>query len=425
MGITASTFSDPGFTITGPNDGYIFMSAPSGTTGKGNLVLATDATGTENKIIFAAGGLASDNTQMVITPDENIHIEIPTASTSPSTGALTIVGGVGISGDVNIAGNISFGGSGTSTSTNNLSVSDSLIFLGKDNPGDALDLGIVGEYNVSTTKKYAGFVRDASDGIIKFFKDTTTKPSGTVNFSGIAYADIQVAGITATSAAIGNVSNTELQYLDGVTSAIQTQIDTKLASSTASSTYAPIANPTLTGTPAAPTAAADTNTTQIATTAYVVGQGYLKSATASTTYAPLTGAGLIRPLLTSASETVTVEAAAASGTVNVDLSTSSVKYYTASATGNWTFNFRGNGSTTLNSLLSNGQSITVAFLVTNGATPYYANAFTVDGTSVTPKWQGGTAPASGNASSVDSYTFTIVKTASATFTVFASQIKFA
>jgi len=60
-----------------------------------------------------------------------------------------------------------------------------------------------------------------------------------------------------------------------------------LKSATASTTYAPLASPTFTGTPLSTTAAVDTNTTQIATTAYVVGQGYLKSATASTTYAPL------------------------------------------------------------------------------------------------------------------------------------------
>ena len=425
MGITASTFVDPTFTITGPNDGYIFMSAPSGTSGSGNLVLATDETGTENKIIFAAGGLSTDNTQMTITPDVNVHIEIATPSTSPSTGALTVVGGVGITGDVNIAGNISFGGSGTSTSTNNLSVSDSLIFLGKDNTGDALDLGVVGEYKVSSTTKYGGYVRDASDGVIKFFKDVTTKPSSTVNFTGIAYADLKAASIDVTSATIGSVSNTEIGYLDGVTSAIQTQIDTKLASATAAATYAPITSPGLLGTPTAPTAAADTSTTQIATTAYVVNQGYLKSGTASSTYAPLTGATLTNPILVSALENMTISATAATGTVNVDMKTTGVKYYTSNASANWTFNFRGDGSTTLNSIMSVNQSMTVVFLVTNGSTAYYPTVFQVDGSAVTPKWQGGTAPAAGNTSSVDSYTFTIIKTASATFTVLGAQTKFA
>jgi hypothetical protein len=71
-----------------------------------------------------------------------------------------------------------------------------------------------------------------------------------------------------------------------------------------------------------------------------------------------------------------------------------------------------------------GQTLTLAFLVTQGATAYYNSAITIDGVSVTPKWQGGTAPSSGNASSVDVYTYTIVKTASATYTVFASQTQF-
>ena len=427
MGITSNNFSDPDFTITGANDGYVFMVAPQGTTGMGNLVLATSDTGTDNKIVFAAGGLASNNTQMEIVPDVKVAISIATPSTSPSTGALVVNGGVGITGDVNIAGNISFGGSGTSTSTNNLSVTDSLIFVGKDNTGDALDLGMVGEYKVSTTKKYAGVVRDASDGIFKFFKDATTKPSSTVDFAGagLTYAAIKALSVDLTSATIGNVSNTELQYLDGVTSAIQTQIDSKISSSTATSTFAPKADPTFTGVPAAPTAAADTNTTQVATTAYVVGQGYLKSSTASSTYANLTGAQLVRPNLTTATETVTVSATAATGTVNVDLSTSAVKYYTSNASADWTFNFRGDGSTTLNSLLANGQSATVAFLVTNGSTAYKPTVFQVDGSAVTPKWQGGTAPSVGSASAIDAYTFTIIKTGSATFTVLGAQTKFA
>ena len=88
-------------------------------------------------------------------------------------------------------------------------------------------------------------------------------------------------------------------------------------------------------------------------------------------------------------------------------------------------NIRGNSGLTLNSMLSTGQSVTLAFMCTNGATAYYQSAMTIDGTSVTPKWQGGTAPTTGNASSIDTYVYTIIKTASATYTVLASQTKFA
>jgi len=125
-------------------------------------------------------------------------------------------------------------------------------------------------------------------------------------------------------------------------------------------------------------------------------------------------------------EGATVSATAATGTINYNVITQSVVYYTTNSSANWTINIRGSGSTSLNTLLSTGQAITLAFLATNGTTAYYNNVVQVDGTTVgvTTKWQNA-APTSGNASSVDSYTYTVIKTGSATFTVLASQTKFA
>ena len=124
-------------------------------------------------------------------------------------------------------------------------------------------------------------------------------------------------------------------------------------------------------------------------------------------------------------ETTTVSATAATGTINYDLTTQSVLYYTSNASANWTVNFRGSSGTSLNLSMGIGQTITAVFLVTQGGTAYYNSAVTIDGSAVTPKWQGGSAPSSGNASSIDIYTYTIIKTASATYTVLASQTKFA
>lgn len=124
-------------------------------------------------------------------------------------------------------------------------------------------------------------------------------------------------------------------------------------------------------------------------------------------------------------EAITVTASAPSSTTNFDVATQSIQYYTSNTANNWTLNIRGNSGTSLNTLMSTGQSITITFLATNGSTAYYNSAVTIDGSSVTPKWQGGTAPSSGNASACDIYTYAIVKTGSATFTVFASQTKFA
>ncbi len=104
-------------------------------------------------------------------------------------------------------------------------------------------------------------------------------------------------------------------------------------------------------------------------------------------------------------ETATISATAATGTINYDVTTQSVLYYTTDASGNFTVNFRGSSGTSLNTLMATGESLSVTFLVTNGATAYYNSAVQVDGSSVTPKWQGGTAPTRGNASSIDSYTY--------------------
>jgi hypothetical protein len=128
--------------------------------------------------------------------------------------------------------------------------------------------------------------------------------------------------------------------------------------------------------------------------------------------------------LTNAKEVATVSATAATGTIAYDVTTQSVLYYTSNASANWTVNFRGSSGTSLNTLMGTGESITVAFLVTQGATAYYNSAVQVDGSAVTPKYQGGTAWTAGNASSIDAYTYTIVKTGSAAFTVFAAQTQF-
>ena len=124
-------------------------------------------------------------------------------------------------------------------------------------------------------------------------------------------------------------------------------------------------------------------------------------------------------------EKATVSATAATGTINYDVITQAVLYYTSDASGNYTLNIRGDGSNTLNSIMDTGESITVAHLVTNGGTAYYNNAVQVDGSGVTPEWQGGAAPTAGNTNSVDVYSYTVFKTGDAAFTVFASQTQFA
>jgi hypothetical protein len=124
-------------------------------------------------------------------------------------------------------------------------------------------------------------------------------------------------------------------------------------------------------------------------------------------------------------ETITTSAIAATGTINFDVLTQPTLHYTSNATGSFTLNIRGNISNTLDSLLTTAQSLTVTFLNTNGATAYGASAINVDGSPRTVKWLNGTGSVpTPNASAVDAWTLTIIKTAANTFTVLGSLSKF-
>jgi hypothetical protein len=137
---------------------------------------------------------------------------------------------------------------------------------------------------------------------------------------------------------------------------------------------------------------------------------------------PLTGP--ISLSLQTAGERWSVVAAAASGTVNLNGRNTNAFLYTLNASANWTFNLRGDGSTTLDSLLAVGESFTLAAVVPIGATPYYATAVTLDGAAVTPKWLG-VVPSAGTPNTLEVYTFVVVKTAATpTFTVLASKSTF-
>ncbi len=161
--------------------------------------------------------------------------------------------------------------------------------------------------------------------------------------------------------------------------------------------------------------------------AAVAGTDYVAPNVATTFTATQTFSGstsTFAGIFTDVAEVATVVATAANGTINVDVTTQTVLYYTSNAAGNWTVNLRASSGTALNTALSSNQAITVAFLVTQGGTAYYNSNVQVDGVAITPKWQGGTAPTAGNANSVDSYVYTVVKSGAGSLTVFASQTQF-
>jgi hypothetical protein len=223
----------------------------------------------------------------------DVVISSNTASSSTTTGALVITGGLGtgdsayIGGDLIISGDFTVNGTTTTVNATDLSITDPLIYIGEGNSTNSSDLGMVASFN-DGTYQHAGLVRDSSDSKWKLFKGVIDEPTTTVNFTQGSLDALAVGAFEAASATIGDVSNTELQYLNGVTSAVQTQLDTK----------APLANATFTGTIALPstTSIGNVSATELGyldgVTSAVQTQldAKLASSTAATTYAPLANA---------------------------------------------------------------------------------------------------------------------------------------
>ncbi len=461
MGIAGSQFNDATYGITAPGDGYIFHNTKAGNNRNGNLVIATGDAGDENKLVFAAGGFASGDTQMAITPastgvDGNVHIETPTDSVSPTTGALTVVGGVGISGDINVLGDMSIVGNftfgGGSTSAENLAVTNPLVFVGDGNNADTQDLGLVGEYSTPVTistatvnnkaltdnvatlttaaahnflvgdrvtvaevdatfngtyaltavtsttfsyaktnanvtsaavsptgtadavtrREFAGAVRDASDGVFKFFQDAVTKPSSTVNFAeaGLTYADIQVDDITA----------------DQITGTGNLTIATDKLTVNAS-------------------------TGAVAMSGLVTASGGI---TSSGTFTQSGGAVFTGTTDMQELRENVVDVTLASNVATLDWTAGNIYYIATAPSASMTFN-------ATNVPTDASKVMTINVLVTQGSTGYIPTVFQIAGSSNTIRWAGGTAPTpTSSAGKIDIFSFTMQRTTAGAWIVYGS-----
>jgi hypothetical protein len=209
----------------------------TGTVTVPTLAVTTTATGITKSMVGLGNVDNTSDANKPISTATQSALDLKAPKASPTfTGTLTAA-------DVEITGNLNVTGTTTTVDSQNLAVTDSLIYLAKNQYStDVLDIGIYGAYgttgNNGGNHPHTGLVRDASDGKWKLISGGAEPTSSEVDFTTATKDTLVIGALDATSATIGNVSNTELQYLDGVTSAIQTQLDAK----------APLASPTFTGT---------------------------------------------------------------------------------------------------------------------------------------------------------------------------------
>jgi len=464
--ITARTSTTFSYAKTASN---VTSTAASGTavagkTGAGNLVLATGSNGTENKIIFAAGGYDSGNEQMSITPDENVHIEIDTPSTSSTTGALTVVGGVGIAGSVNIAGNttitgnLSFGGG--STSAENLAVTNPMIFAGAGNNADTQDLGLIGEYSATVTvstatvnnKALASNVATLTTAAAHNFLvgDRITVAGVDATFNG-TYALTAVPTSTTfsyaktasnvTSAAVSPTGTADAVTRRKYAGVARDATDSKIkffqnATTTPSSTvnfgeagvtYADVVMDdlevdqiTATGNLAVGTDRLTVNTSTgavgmsgaLTTTGLITANGGLTTSGALSVSGGASFSGTV-DVQELREQVVDVTLSSNAGTL--DWSQGNIYYIGTAPTGNMTLNVT-------NVPTDNSKIMTINVFVTQGSTGYIPGTFQIGGASQTIRWAGGSAPTpTSSAGKIDIFSFSMQRTSAGAWLVYASS----
>ena len=384
----------------------------------GNAATATTAT---NIAGGAAGSLpyqSAANTTTLLAAGTNGQVltlasGVPSWAT-PTTGTVTSVSGtLPISSSGGNTPAISISQAGTA-SNGYLSSTDWNTFNNKtSNTGTVTSVGGTGTVNGLTL---TGTVTTSGSLTLGGTLDLSSPPAigGTTPAAGTftnlrVNGTISLAGSTGTSAYVLTSNGASAPTWQAIPASAITVADDTSTNATRYLTFTSATSGTI--------STVNTSSTKLA---YNPSTGLLSFISATMT-GTASAYGLKTPNI---AEPTTVSATAATGTINYDVTTQSVLYYTSNASANWTVNFRGSSGTSLNTLMATNDTIAVTFMVTQGATAYYNNALTIDGTSVTPKWAGGTVPTSGNASGIDVYNYVITKTASATYTVLASQTQF-
>jgi len=401
---------DPGFLIG-------TVTSVSGTGTVNGLTLSGTVTGSGS---LTLGGTLSD-----ISLATQVTGTLPTSRGGTGTTNVTGTGNLVLSGSPTITGiatfdNITVGGdltvSGTTTTINtvNLTVSDKNIELGKVTTPTNITADGGGITLKGTTDKTFNWVSASSAWTSS--EHIAVAAGKTIILGGATSGSTALAAAAVASGTVTLPSSTGTLITTGDTGTVSS---TMLAGSIAN---AKLANSTISGVALGSNLNTLTIGTGLSGTSYN-GSGAVTVAIDSTV-ATLTGIQSIsNKTIKAFRENVTLTGVAPAAMTNFDVLTQPIVVY-GTATNNFTINVRGNATTTLNSMLAIGDSITINFFVPNGATAYYASSFGIDGFAITPKYQGGTAYTAGNQNATDLYVLFIVKTADAAWSAYVSQTKF-
>jgi len=426
-GVTQAAFNTVSTTLNlGGAATAVNIGAATGTATVANTTLAAKAiTASTTLNVTGASTLTG-----AVTATAGVTGPITTSSATITGGTITGItdlavadGGTGASTAANARTNLSAASSGANSDITSITGLTTALSVLQGGTGTATP-NIVAGTNVTVTGTWPNqTIAAAGGGGSPGGSNTEVQYNNAGVFAGITGATSNGTALTLVAPVLGTPASATLTNATGLP--LTTGVTGILPAANGGTGVANNAAMTVTGSGNFAYTRTLTGTTNVTfpTTGTLATLGGVETFTGTKTFSG--SSSTLAEVLSNAAEVATVEATAATGTINYDITTQSVRYFTSNASANWTVNFRASSGTSLNTAMSTGQSVTVAFLVTQGSTAYYNSVVQVDGTTVTPKYQGGTAYASGNASAVDVYMYTIIKTGSAAFTVFTSQTKFA
>lgn len=253
-------------------------------TGKMSMTLAQDirTSASPTFVGLTLTGDAAINGGDITTSQTTFNLINTTTTTLNIGGAATTLNIGNGSGQTNFAGHVNIA-TGKQYEINNVSVLTATT-LGSSVVNSSLQT--VGTISTGTWNATTIAVNKGGTGLTSYTVGDLVYASGSTTLAklaGVATGNALISGGVGLAPSWGKIGLTT--HVSGTLPVANG--GTGVTTSTGTGNVVLSASPTLSGTPLAPTAGVDTNTTQIATTAFVIGQGYLKSSTASSTYAPL------------------------------------------------------------------------------------------------------------------------------------------